>query len=333
MAKDKSEDKTETSRNAEQSADDRGRNAAVPEEIPKTGWRDVSLRVKEQLEKDNINIVAAGVAFYAFLALFPAIIATILIYALVVDPQTVEQQLGTLTSFMPEEVRELLSQQLSKTASQAANALGWGVLASILFGLWSANKGMKALFRGINIAYNEDDDRGFIKQNAITLLATLIGIIVVILMAMLIVALPLALEKLPLAAWMQAVWRLARWPVLTFLLLLCLAALYRYAPVRDQPRWRWVSWGAFIATALWLVVSWGFSFYVSKFGSYNKTYGSLAAVVILMMWFLLSSYAVLLGAEIDSEIEAQTKNDTTVGPEEPMGERGAYHADNLGKTP
>lgn len=309
----------------------RGRSADRPSEIPRKGWKDILLRVKSQIKKDHASIVAAGVTFYAFLAIFPAIAASVSLYGLFVDPATVEQQMSQLTALLPAQAHELLSQQLSAVASRSNTALGFGVAVSILLAVWSAKKGANALIEGMNIAYDEEDDRGFFKKTFVTFMFTLGGIIVAILCAALVVALPAALGNLGLPEPMAIAVRVLRWVLLAGILLFSLAVVYRYAPDRDRPKWRWVSWGSGIAVVLWLGASWLFSFYVSNFGSYDKTYGSLAAVVILLMWLFISSYIVLLGAEINSEMEHQTKRDSTSGPEEPLGERGAHHADTVGK--
>lgn len=313
--------------------DDRGRRATRPGEIPKSGWRDIIVRVKNQISDDNINIVAAGIAFYAFLAIFPAITALISLYGLVVDPQTVQQQFSGVSGFLPQQARQLLNQQLSQIAAQSSQSLGWGLVLSILLGLWSANKGSRALFTGLNIAYNEKSSRGFIKENALTLLFTLYAIAAVIISMILIVAFPAAVGNLGLPSVVQTLIGWLRWLLLAALILLNLALLYRYAPDRDNPQWRWVSWGSVAATVLWLAGSWLFSLYVSNFGNYNETYGSVAAVIILLLWFLLTAFIILLGAEINSEMEHQTREDTTRGPRRPMGKREAYHADHVGKTP
>lgn len=192
---------------------------------------------------------------------------------------------------------------------------------------------MKSLFMGIKIAYDEQDTRGFIKQNALTLLFTLGGIILVIISLILVIAVPAALGNIGLPSALQSVIRWIRWPVLALLILLSLAVLYRFAPDRDNPQWKWVTRGSTIAAVLWLLGSWAFLFYVSNFGSYNKTYGSVAAVIILLLWFQLTCFIILFGAEINAEMEGQTKKDTTVGPRKPMGKRGAHHADELGDSP
>lgn len=308
----------------------RGRDADKPSEIPKQGWKDVALRVKSQIKQDHVSIVAAGVTFYGFLAIFPAIAAVISVYGLVVDPATVEQQLEQLTAVLPAQAHDLLAEQLKTLASQSSSTLGIGVVISILAAIWSAKKGMNALIEGMNIAYDEEDRRGFIKKTGITLAFTFGGVVLTILAMVLVIALPAALGNMGLSEPVAIALRVARWVLLGAILLGALATIYRYAPDRDRPKWRWVSWGSGIAVALWLLASWAFSYYVSNFGSYNDTYGSLAAVVILLMWLFISAYIVLLGAEINSEMEHQTVKDSTHGREQPMGERNAHHADTVG---
>lgn len=310
----------------------RGHQAERPAEIPKAGWKDVFKRVKNQLAADNIDIVAAGVAFYFFLAVFPALAALFSVYGLVMDPAQVEQQLAQLSNALPEQVHQMLEERLKSLASQSGGTLGWGVVLSILISLWSANKGTKSLFEGINIAYNEKDERGFIKQNALTLLFTLGGIVLGIISISLVVAFPALIGNLGLPETLQTVLKWVRWPVLGVIIVFGLALIYKYAPDRDRPQFRWVSWGAVIATVLWLVGSLLFTWYVTNFGSYNETYGSVAAVIILMLWFNLTSYTVLLGAEINSELEHQTAKDTTIGKSKPLGDRGAYHADHVARN-
>ncbi len=324
----KKRDRKEDTREGE-----RGREATRPSQIPGKGWRDILIRVKNSLGEDNVGIVAAGIAFFSFLAIFPALIATIMIYGLLVSPQEVARQLQALTGVMPQQARDLLEQLLGTIAAQAPQALGWGVAISILFALWSTNKGMKALFQGVNIAYNEKEGRGIIKQQAITFLFTFGAIIVVIISGIMVVALPIALAKLGIPAPVQTLLSWGRWLLLAFMILTSVSLIYRFAPARRNPRWRWVSWGAIFAVLLWIAGSWAFSYYVANFGNYNEMYGSLASVVILMLWFMLSSFVILLGAEINAEMEGQTRKDSTTGPEKPMGERDAHQADNLSETP
>lgn len=312
--------------------DERGRAANRPGQIPTSGWRDIVVRVKDELTDDNISIVAAGVAFYALLAIFPALAAMVSIYGLVANPGDVQQQFTAFGGILPPEARALLSEQLGKIAGQAGATLSIGVIVGLLLTLWSATKGTNSLITALNIVYDEQEKRSFLKLNALALSLTLGAIILAVLALGLIVALPALLGKLGLPEGMQTLVSLLRWPLLALAVMSGLAVIYRYGPSRKEPRWQWVSWGAVVATLLWLAGSALFSFYVSNFGNYNETYGSVGAIIILLMWFYLTAYIVLLGAEFNAEMEHQTQQDTTEGEPQPMGERGAYVADTLGKA-
>lgn len=311
----------------------KGREAESPKEIPGTGWKEVLLRVKDQLATDNISIVAAGVAYYFFLALFPLLASIISIYGLVMEPYEVEQQMEQLTAFLPQDAHDMLTERLHSIAQKSGTTLGWGALLSILLSLWSANSGTKSLFQGINIAYDERDERSFFKLNGLTMLFTLGGIIVGSISLALVVGFPAIIDKLGLPEAIKTILQLSRWLLLIVIIMVSLAVVYKVAPYRDNPKFRWVSWGSGIATILWIIGSLLFSWYVNNFGNYNETYGPVAAVIILMLWFNLTSFIVLLGAEINSELEHQTAKDTTVGQKEPMGRRGAYHADHVAGDP
>jgi membrane protein len=311
----------------------RGRAADTPKEIPASGWRDVLWRVKDETARDNLSLVAAGVAFYALLAIFPAIAATVSIYGLLVDPQTVSEQLAATSQVLPEEARSIIDEQLTRVASSAPTALGLGALVSLLLALWSANKGTQSLIAALNIVYDEREKRGFVRLTLISLGLTLAIILFVIVGLAAIAALPALLGNLGLPEEVRRLAGWLRWPLLGLGFVTGLAVLYRFAPSRNEPRWRWVTWGAVLATVLWLLGSALFSWYVANFGAYNETYGSIGAVAVLMMWFWLSALIVLLGAELNAEMEHQTSRDTTRGPERPMGERGAYVADTLGEQP
>ncbi len=311
----------------------KGRQAEKPGQIGKSGWKDILVRVKKQLGEKNLNIIAAGVAFFAFLAIFPAIAALISIYGLIINPEQVQQQLTIISDLLPPQARELIQAQLGAIAAQSSGTLSWGLVLSIVLGLWSANAGTKALFRGLSIAYDQPNDRGILKENAISLPFTLFLIIVVITSMALIVVFPAVIGALGLPDWAYTLWGFLRWLVLIFLLLFTLAAVYRFGPNRENAKWKWVNWGAFIATILWILGSWLFSLYVANFSSYNETYGSVAAVVILLFWFLLSSFVVLLGGLVNAQMEYQTSKDTTSGPDKLMGNRGANPADNVGESP
>jgi membrane protein len=313
--------------------DERGRQARRPRDIPRPGWRDIALRVKEETTRDNLSIIAAGVAFYAMLAIFPALAALVSIYGLVADPAQVSQHMASIGQVLPEQAYQILDQQLSSVAGSAGGALTIGAIGGLLLALWSAARGMKAMLLALDITYDEEEKRGFLRFNALALLLTLGAVLFILLALALIAILPAILGQLGLPETVQTLLVWLRWPLLGLLVILGVAVLYRFGPDRDQPRWRWVSLGAVLATVLWLVVSALFSWYVSNFGSYQETYGAMGAVVILLMWFYITAYAILLGAEINAEMEHQTEADTTRGAERPMGERDAHMADSRGRRP
>jgi membrane protein len=310
---------------------DRGRQARKPAEIPARGWKDIAVRVKNEMTNDNLSIVAAGVAFYAFLAIFPALAAFVSLYGLVVSPAELQEHVKTAQSLLPQQTADLIQTQLQRIAGGQQSQLGWGLMISVVLALWSAAKGMKAMMQAMNITYDEQERRGTIKLNLVAILLTLGAILFVGVFLGLIALLPALWGILGLNDTIQAVLNYLRWPLLAIAAIFAIAVLYRYGPSRERPQWRWVSWGAIAATVLWLAGSALFSLYVSNFGSYDKTYGSLGVVVILMMWFLLCAYSVLLGSEVNAEMEHQTARDTTSGEERPRGRRGAYVADTVGE--
>lgn len=274
-----------------------------PYKIPLSEWKTVSIGVKDQIGSDNVAIVSAGVAFFAFLAIFPAIMALISIYGLAIDPQQIQGQLAQLSSMMPEQAFEILQGRIENLMETSNTSLGWSTAIGILFSIWSANKGTKSLFTGVDIAYNTENARGFFKQNALSLLFTLGAIILVILSMVLIVGFPAFVNTFGLPGSLETIIGWTRWMLLAIIAIFFLSLVYKYAPYRPQPRIRWVLPGATLSTFLWLVASWGFSFYVSNFGNYGEMYGSISAVVVLLLWLFLTSFIILLGAEFNSEIE------------------------------
>jgi membrane protein len=311
---------------------DRGRLAEKPTDIPARGWWDILRRTVKQLSEDNLSIVAAGMAFYAFTAMVPALAATIAIYALLNDPTTVANQIESMAHILPEQTRPILHDQLVRLTTDNQSA-GWSAALGIGIAVFGAMKAMIALMTGLNIAYHESERRGFILLYGSALLLTITGIIGVILAVTLIAVIPSVLRVMGIDGAGQTAFSILRWPLLAALFAFALAVVYRYAACRDKPQWRWVSWGAGAATLLWLLGSAGFSYYLARFDDFEGTYGSLGAIVALLLWLFLTAFVVLLGAELDAEMERQTVKDTTVGPEEPMGQRGAHAADNLGPSP
>jgi membrane protein len=308
----------------------RGREAERPSEIPRSGWRDIFLRVKSEMAHDNLSIVAAGVAFYGFLAIFPAIAALVSIYGLITSPAEVERHLEGLEAVLPPEAAGVINDQLRRIVGAQQSGLGWGALAATILALWSAASGMGTMITAMNIAYDEEEKRSFIKLKALALLLTVAAIFLVIAFLGLVVGVPVVLETVGIGMMADPLINYLRWPVLALSGVMALQVLYRYGPSRNQAQWHWVSWGAVIGTTLWLISSALFSFYVGNFASYNATYGSLGVIVILMMWFFFSVYSILLGAEINAEMEHQTAKDTTVGKPKPLGSRQAYVADTVG---
>lgn len=309
----------------------RGREARTPHQIPRRGWWDILLRTKEQITTDNLSLVAAGVAFYALLAVFPGLAASVSIYGLVSNGAEIERQFEDLAVLMPPEARPILLDQVNALTASSETALGVTAIGGVLLALLSAVKGMKAVISALNIAYNEREKRGFIRLNVLAFVLTVASVVFLLLMLGLVVAVPAAVNLLALSGPLETVLSMLRWPVLLVVALAGLGALYHFAPSRNEPRWHWVSWGATVATALWLLASFGFSVYVENFGNYNKVYGSVGALVILLMWFFISAYALLLGAELNAEMEHQTVVDTTVGEPKPIGSREAYVADTVGE--
>jgi membrane protein len=264
---------------------------------------DLLRRLRERMAADRIPIVAAGVAFYALMAIFPALIALVGVYGLLFDPSAVDQQIATLSGFLPQEAAELLVEELGEITTMDRTKLGLGSLAALLFALWSASGGMRTLMQALNIAYREQERRGTLRFYATALGLTLGAVVAAIVALSLVVAIPALIKALGLGEALENLIGYSRWPILAAAALLGFAVLYRYAPSRSSARWQWVSWGSAIATLLWLGASALFSLYVGNFADYNKTYGSMGAGVILLTWFLLTAYCILLGGEINAEVE------------------------------
>jgi membrane protein len=267
------------------------------------GWRTVAKNVWAEAKRDNLTLLAAGVAFYAMLALVPSLIALVTVYALVADPAKIAEQIEPMTSLLPQEAVALVEQQLTAIVESSSGSLTVGLVVSIATALWAASGGIGALITGINAVYDQDEKRGFLKLKALALGLTLGAVVVVVLALLLVAAFPAAVDAMNLGAAGRVGAEVARWLLLAALVALALSVFYRVGPSQTSSRWRWLSWGTGIALVIWLLGSIGFSLYVGNFGSYNKTYGALAAVIILMLWLYLSAYVILLGAELDAELD------------------------------
>ncbi|TXN00393.1 YihY/virulence factor BrkB family protein [Methylobacterium sp. WL64] len=307
---------------------DRGRKAETPTEIPAKGWWDIGKRVVQEFGNDRVLLIAAGVTFYAILALFPAIGAMVSIYGLIADPGTINDKLANLQGILPSGALDIVGEQVKRIAAKGGGTLGFTAAFGILLSIWSANGGMKAIFDALNIVYEEKEKRNFIWLNMRSLTFTAGALLFVVVALGGIVVVPAALAFLNLGS-MEWVIALLRWPILLLVVLGSLALLYRYGPSRDAAQWRWVTSGSAMAALLWIAVSALFSWYVSSFGKYNETYGSLGAVIGFMTWIWISTTIVLLGAELNAEMEHQTAMDTTVGGRKPLGGRRARMADTV----
>jgi membrane protein len=311
---------------------DRGRNATEPGQIPVRGWWDISMRVWQDLSRDNVSLLAGGLAMYSLLSVFPALAAAVSFYGILFSPTNVIKQMSAFSGVLPPGVWELFNANLQDVTGHQTGTLTIATLVAIVVALVSARSGMSSLMQATNIAYQEREKRGFIRQVLTSLAFTLGAIIAFIVMLLLGVLVPLIFAAFSSSQWAKGVVEVLRWLMLWLFAVAGLAVTYRLAPARQPARWRWVTWGSIVAATLWLCGSVLFAIYVKTVGSYAKTYGALGGVIVLLMWFYLSSFFLVLGAEINAEMERQTRRDTTEGPEAPMGKRGAYAADTIGPT-
>jgi membrane protein len=308
----------------------RGRLATTPSELSRRGWRDILLRVYANISNHRILSLAAGMTYYSLLAIFPALAALVAVYGLFADPSSIARHLDQVAGFLPGGAIDVAREQLDRVASKGAQTLGLTFLAGLGISLWSANAAMKSLFDTLNIVYGEQEKRGFVKLNAMSLLFTVGGIVFVLAALGAIVVVPVVLNFVGLSDAADLLLRIGRWPAMFVVLTLALAFIYRHAPSRQAPRWRWISWGSAVAALLWLGVSALFSWYAAHLGNFNETYGSLGAVIGFMTWLWISAIVILLGAELNAEMEHQTVRDTTTGAPKPLGMRGARMADTVG---
>jgi membrane protein len=308
----------------------RGRDAASPSDIPAKGWKDILWRVYGNVSDHRILALAAGMTYYSILAIFPALAALVAIYGLFTDPASIAKHLDVVSGFIPGGAAEVAREQLTRVASKGGSTLGFTFAIGLIISLWSANAAMKALFDTLNIVYGEQEKRGFLKLNAMSLGFTLAGIAFILSALAAVVVIPIILEYLGLSNAADLLIRIARWPAMFLALAIGLSFIYRFGPSREAPRWRWITWGSAAATIMWIVASALFSFYAANFGTFNETYGSLGAAIGFMTWLWISAIAILLGAELNAEMEHQTKRDTTTGGPKPLGTRGAKMADTLG---
>jgi membrane protein len=306
---------------------DRGQTAEKPSAIPRLGWWDILKRVKAEIAKDHVSVVSAGVAFFGLLAIFPAVAAVISIAGYFLDPADVVSQIDAIVALLPQNAASIIQDQIVKVTGGDETATGFAAIFGLVLALYGATKGVMTMMEGMNIAYDEAETRGFVRLYVTGIVLTLCLIFGLLVTFGFMIVLPVVIGFIGLPDTVETVILWVQWPLLACLTVLGIGVIYRFGPAREDAKWRWVSPGAVAATFLWLVGTVAFSFYAQNFGSYNETYGTLGGVIILLTWLWLSAFIVLAGAELNSEIEHQTRKDTTTGPARPMGERGAVKAD------
>ena len=304
------------------------RNATHPDEISNAGWWEVLKRVWQASSEKSLWVAAAGVAFFAFYALIPMFAVLVLVYGLFVGTETVQARMQELGSVLPEEAIKVLYNQLMGTARDTGASFGWGLAGSIMMLLWSLLFGMRALMAGLNHAYHERETRGLLALNGQALLLGC-GALALVIGSVGLLTMDVSISGFDVAGpfWSAAI-PITRWLLLTVVMVVSLTMCYRIGPCRAAPKWRWVTWGAAAGTALWMLASLGFSFYVRHVANYETAYGVAGSVLTVMIWLYLVAYAVLVGAALNAETERQTSRDTTVGAARPVGARGARAADH-----
>jgi membrane protein len=311
-------------------SDPRGHRASSPWEMPKPAWRDIAKRTYKRTWDDNIALVAAGVAFYGFFALLSLLGLIVLVYGFVADPVTVVQHMQALTGILPRDVAFIIGDQLMNAVHASEKTKGVAILLAFLVATYGGTNGAASVITALNIAYEEKETRSLFRFYLLAVTMTFIALVVSL----------CAIGATAMLAYLQHLFPQVAPPLVIagkvagYLLVVLFAAgvassLYRFGPSREEAKWKWITPGSLFAALTWLLLTWAFGIYVSRFTNYNASYGSLGAVVALLTWMYLSAYAFIFGAELNSEIEHQTAKDSTTGSPRPMGERGAWAADNV----
>lgn len=314
------------------SKDPQGRDAETPRKIPVRGLRDVFWRVVREVSDDRVSLVAAGVTFYLLLAFFPALAAIVSLYGLVADPVDIAAHLRDMASVLPAGAFEVFSDQIQSLIHHRDSTLGIAFFVGLSIALWSSHNGTLAVFDAVNVAYEEDEKRGLLRLNLIALAFTLGAILVAMTMIGTIALIPTIMESLWLDPWKENLALVFRWPFLLTMMFVALTAVYRFGPSRQPAKLRWITWGAALSTLAWFLTTLGFSWYLNNFADYSATYGTLGSLIGFLVWTWLSVVILIVGAELNAELEHQTAHDSTTGPPLPMGVRGAYMADHMGRS-
>lgn len=301
---------------------DRGRNETTPSEMPTKNWKEIALRTYGAISEDRVFALAAGSTYYVLLSFFPAMAALIAVYGLFSDPGQIGQQIEALQGLLPSGALDVLAEELKRVTSQSNGTLSFALIAGVAVALWSANSGVKALFDALNQVYGEKEERSFVKLNLVSLAFTAGCIILLAVAIAAVIALPVIVHTIGLPSEVAVPVQMGRWPLILILITGALAILYRFGPSRRNAKWRWVTWGSALAAILWIIASISLSWYAANFGSFNRTYGSLGAIVGFMVWIWISMIVILAGAALDAELERQTVRDRdTSGPVKPVRQR------------
>ncbi len=311
---------------------DRGRNADVPEEIPLEGLYDVLWRVVHEVSSDRVAFVAAGVTFYLLLALFPALGAIVALYGLLADPVDIAEHLRTLAYALPPGAFDILETQLRALLQMRDATLSLAFFIGFAIAIWSARNGTLALFDAMNVAYQEVEKRGFVRLNLIAIVFTFCAMIALILMIGITAALPTVLRVALLDASAETIVLTTGWSLVVVAALAGAAVVYRFGPSRQPAKLRWLTWGAIFATSAWILMSLVYGWYLNNLADYAASYGALGGLVGFLIWLWLSVTLLIVGAELNAELEHQTAKDSTTGRPLPMGLRGAHMADTIGKA-
>lgn len=278
--------------------------AGAPWDIPWSGWKDILRRTYDEINENRLMSVAAGVVFYCLLALFPAIAVLVALYGIFADASTIDAQVSAMSGVLPGGAVDVLHEELRRLAA-IKGTNGAGFAFGLLFGLWSANSGTKAIIDALNVAYDEKERRSFIRLNLVSLLYTVVAIACMMLLIGAVVVTPIVLGTVGLGGLSGTLVAVARWPAVIAIVIVGVAAAYRYFPCRREPRWQWLTVGSLFAAVMWFVASLLFSWYITHFGAYNVTYGSLGAAVAMMMWMWISTLVILVGAQLNAEVERE----------------------------
>jgi membrane protein len=318
--------------NARAAQPGRGRTAGSPLAIPWLGWKDILWRTWVGITDDHILTLAGGVAFFALLAMVPALTAGVSSYALFADARAIQGHLNLASNIIPPAALDIVREEIARIVANSDGKLTLSFLGGLALSLWSANAGVKALFEALNIVYGEEEKRNFVQLNIFSLFLTVCSIAAGLLVVGSVVVLPLVFSMIGFPGTKFTIIALLRWPAMLLLGMAAFGILYRYGPSRRLVQPRWITLGSLTAAFLWLAMSAAFSWYLSHVANYTATYGALGAVIGLMMWMWLSAVVVLIGAKLNAEIEHQTAIDSTIGPPKPLGSRGAVMADTVGRA-